>query len=104
MSGAKDDPRDASLETKVTLPKTWSTDGDNLSSGASSMFFAGLIMMTRNRFLAWPAIIFAINGFVNQHPLRSQDGNIAGGWNNILLSLTAFFAVYFPLFMVPRIA
>jgi hypothetical protein len=66
------------------------------------MFFAGLIMMTRNRFayfylpikemaskhlhrfLAWPAIIFAINSFVNQHPLRSKDGAIAGGWNNIL--------------------
>lgn len=63
------------------------------------MFFAGLILVTRNRFvlhrvneifiydwhrfLAWPTIIFAVNGLINQHPLRSKDGQ-GGGWNNVL--------------------
>ncbi|KAM6501086.1 hypothetical protein JOM56_004100 [Amanita muscaria] len=75
------DPRDASLERKLTLPNTWPRDGGILAT--SSMFFAGLIMVTRNRFLAWPALVFAINSFINQHPLRSKDGS-AGGWNNIL--------------------
>ncbi|KIL68361.1 hypothetical protein M378DRAFT_158157 [Amanita muscaria Koide BX008] len=94
------DPRDASLERKLTLPNTWPRDGESLAT--SSMFFAGLIMVTRNRFLAWPALVFAINSFINQHPLRSKDGT-AGGWNNIFLSMTAFFAVYFPLFMTPAL-
>ncbi|KAF8741047.1 hypothetical protein AX14_005952 [Amanita brunnescens Koide BX004] len=83
MSVAKtqEDPRDATLEVKFTLPNTWYRDNDVL--GSSTMFFAGLILVTRNRFLAWPAVIFAINGLINHHPLRSKDGQ-GGGWNNIL--------------------
>jgi len=101
MSVAKlqDDPRDATLETKFTLPNTWYRDGDVM--GSSSMFFAGLILVTRNRFLAWPTIIFAINTLINQHPLRSKDGQ-GGGWNSILLCTTALFAAYFPLLLMPK--
>ncbi|KAF8352089.1 hypothetical protein F5887DRAFT_874026 [Amanita rubescens] len=102
MSVAKlqDDPRDAALETKFTLPNSWYRDSGMYVLGSSTMFFAGLILVTRNRFLAWPTVIFAINGLINQHPLRSKDGQ-GGGWNNVFLCVTALFAAYFPLFLMP---
>ncbi|KAF8741048.1 hypothetical protein AX14_005952 [Amanita brunnescens Koide BX004] len=101
MSVAKtqEDPRDATLEVKFTLPNTWYRDNDVL--GSSTMFFAGLILVTRNRFLAWPAVIFAINGLINHHPLRSKDGQ-GGGWNNIFLCTMALLASYFPLLLMPK--
>ncbi|KAK2460771.1 hypothetical protein APHAL10511_007241 [Amanita phalloides] len=102
MSSTKprDDPRDATLEAKFVLPNTWHRDGSD-TLGSSSMFFAGLIMVTRNRFLAWPAVIFAINSLINQHPLRSKDGQ-AGAWSNLFLCATALLASYFPLFLMPK--
>ncbi|PFH53446.1 hypothetical protein AMATHDRAFT_137362 [Amanita thiersii Skay4041] len=98
---AYDDPRDPAQESKFTLPNTWYRDeSDGLSS--SGMFLAGLIMVTRNRYLAWPATLFAVNGLINQHPLRSKEGRAIGGWNNILLCLSALVASYFPLFFIPK--
>ncbi|TFK31452.1 hypothetical protein BDQ12DRAFT_640064 [Crucibulum laeve] len=99
MSGKVDDPRDASLEAPFTLPATWyqeTSDGLN----TSGMFLSGLIMVTRNRFLAWPAIIFSINSVVNQHPLRQKDGG--GGWSNLMLCVSALFASYIPVFVITR--
>ncbi|KAJ2925296.1 hypothetical protein H1R20_g11754, partial [Candolleomyces eurysporus] len=80
MSSSKDDPRDASLEVAYSLPKAWyleSTDG----LATSGMFLAGLIMVTRNRFLAWPATLVGINTLVNQHPLRQKES--MAGWSNV---------------------
>ncbi|KAF8635590.1 hypothetical protein AX15_000238 [Amanita polypyramis BW_CC] len=100
MSATKpqDDPRDAALETRFTLPNTWYRDGDSL--GSSGVVMAGLIMVTRNRYLSWPAVILAVNSLINQHPLRSKDGQ-AGGWSNIFMCATALLAAYFPLFIIP---
>ncbi|KAJ3561049.1 hypothetical protein NP233_g10436 [Leucocoprinus birnbaumii] len=71
MSNNKDDPRDPYQEVVLTFPKTWyqeSSDGLN----SSGMFLSGLIMVTRNRFLAWPAVMFSLNTMFNQHPARSK--------------------------------
>ena len=66
----KEDPRDPSLETKMTLPKTWVAQypgeyhitihhkvfahEDQFKKdgiGAISMFLSGAVMVTRNRYL-----------------------------------------------------
>ncbi|KAL0946132.1 hypothetical protein HGRIS_012397 [Hohenbuehelia grisea] len=98
MSSTKDDPRDAALETKLTMPKTWNQDtNDGLS--VSGMFLSGLIMVTRNRLLAWPAILFAVNSYINQHPLRTREGG-ANALTNLSMCLMALIASYVPLFVV----
>ncbi|KDR77308.1 hypothetical protein GALMADRAFT_246659 [Galerina marginata CBS 339.88] len=97
MSTSKDDPRDASLETAYTTPNTWyrdSTDG----LGTSGMFLSGMIMVTRNRFLAWPAVLFGINTTINSHSLRAKEGG--SGWSNLALSFSALFASYIPVFII----
>ncbi|PPQ71798.1 hypothetical protein CVT24_006149 [Panaeolus cyanescens] len=77
MSAAKDDPRDASLEAPYAMPKTWYRDtSDGL--GASGMFLSGLIMVTRNRYLAWPAVILGFNNWINAHPIRAKEGGSSG--------------------------
>jgi hypothetical protein len=57
----------------------------------SGMFLAGLIMVTRNRYvlpsclrdsrieetnryLAWPALMFGISSYINYHPMRVKEG------------------------------
>ena len=74
MSSDKNDPRDASLETEFTTPKTWFRDTSGASYhntvpslqfrtdlvcvefldglGSSGMFLSGLIMVTKNRYVA----------------------------------------------------
>jgi hypothetical protein len=95
---SNDDPRDSSLETKFVFPSTWyRDDADALST--SGMFFSGLIMVTRNRFLAWPAILFAINATINQHALRAKEGS-SGPLGNMGLSIMALVASYIPLVMI----
>ncbi|KAF9485727.1 hypothetical protein BDN70DRAFT_988643 [Pholiota conissans] len=100
MSAIKDDPRDASLEVAYSTPKTWFRDtSDGL--GASGMFLSGLIMVTRNRYLAWPSVLFGINNMINMHPLRSKDGG--SGWSNLALCFSALFASYIPVFIVTNV-
>ncbi|ETW77320.1 hypothetical protein HETIRDRAFT_105528 [Heterobasidion irregulare TC 32-1] len=92
-----DDPRDSALETRFTPPKTWFQESvDGLAT--SGMFLSGLIMVTRNRYLAWPALIFAINSYINQHPLRTKEGGTPP-IGNVLLSFFALIASYLPLFL-----
>ncbi|RPD61678.1 hypothetical protein L226DRAFT_570279 [Lentinus tigrinus ALCF2SS1-7] len=95
---AGDDPRDVSAETKLTLPEVWRVDSvDALSS--SMMFISGMIMVTRNRYLAWPALLLSVNSVINQHPMRTKEG----GQNNIsvlMLGFAAIIASYLPLLMI----
>ncbi|PIL29045.1 hypothetical protein GSI_09093 [Ganoderma sinense ZZ0214-1] len=95
---AGDDPRDASAETKLTLPDTWLVDSmDPL--GSSMMFVSGLIMVTRNRYLAWPCLLLSINSVINSHPLRVKEGSQAGV-SVIMLGIGALLACYMPLIMI----
>ncbi|CAA7269925.1 unnamed protein product [Cyclocybe aegerita] len=99
MSHLKDDPRDSSLETSYTWPKTWyrdSTDG----LGTSGMFLSGLIMVTRNRFLAWPSLLFSMSNLINSHPIRAKEGG--SGWSNLALCISALFASYVPIFVITQ--
>ncbi|KAF4613284.1 hypothetical protein D9613_011173 [Agrocybe pediades] len=99
MSSIKNDPRDASLETPYTTPNTWYRDSsDGLST--IGMFLSGLIMVTRNRYLAWPAVVFGINTVINSHPMRSKEGT--SGWSNLTLAVSALFASYIPVFVITK--
>ncbi|KAF8646635.1 hypothetical protein AX16_007135 [Volvariella volvacea WC 439] len=91
------DPRDSSLEVPWSLPKSWAKESDVI--GTSGMLLAGLIMVTRNRFLSWPAIAFGISGLINHHPLRSSEGSV-GAWSSLLLCVSALLASYFPYLVV----
>ncbi|KJA25331.1 hypothetical protein HYPSUDRAFT_37832 [Hypholoma sublateritium FD-334 SS-4] len=97
MSALKDDPRDAALEVPYSTPKTWFRDNlDGL--GTSGMFLSGLIMVTRNRYLAWPAVLWGLNTMFNAHPLRAKEGT--SGWSGLALSFSALFASYIPVFVL----
>ncbi|KAJ7757019.1 hypothetical protein B0H16DRAFT_1227072, partial [Mycena metata] len=95
-----DDPRDASLETKFCLPATWYGESfDGLST--SGMFLSGLIMVTRNRYLAWPSVAFGIMSAINVHPLRAKDGaGSAGQLSSLVLCIMALVGSYLPLLMM----
>ncbi|KAF7292870.1 hypothetical protein MIND_01186000 [Mycena indigotica] len=98
MSKLAEDPRDASLEAKFSLPNTWTQDSfDGLST--SGMFLSGLIMVTRNRFLAWPSVIFGLSSSINAHPLRTKEGG-GSALPNLALCVMALFASYIPLLMI----
>ncbi|KAI8989128.1 hypothetical protein BD414DRAFT_382344, partial [Trametes punicea] len=98
-----DDPRDPSAEAPLTLPEKWQTE----SVGAwirillyeRMMFVSGLIMVTRNRYLAWPSLLLSINSVINQHPLRTKEGG-QSNLSVILLGVAALLASYLPLVLV----
>jgi len=97
-----DDPRNSALETPFVLPKTWNPESND---GASStgMFLAGLIMITRNRYLSWPCLLFGITTLINEHPLRS-DTKAQRGWSNLALCFFALIASYIPIFVITKTA
>ncbi|KAG6829920.1 hypothetical protein H0H92_002943 [Tricholoma furcatifolium] len=78
MSAKLDDPRDASLETKEILPYNWYRESTADTMNTMGMFLSGLIVVTRNRYLAWASLVFAVTGWVNSHPLRGADGGNNG--------------------------
>jgi len=91
------DPRDPSLEVPLSLPKSWKQDYEGMA--ALSMFLSGGVMISRNRYLAWPALLVAIAGYVSARPMRQKDGG--QGLSGILFALAAMFAAYLPLFFLP---
>ncbi|KAI0028062.1 hypothetical protein K488DRAFT_59653 [Vararia minispora EC-137] len=92
----QDDPRDVSRAVKRTPPAIWTQESAD-AMGTSGMFLAGMIMVTRNRYLAWPSLMFGVSSYINYHPLRTKEGQppIA----NLLLSFAALIASYVPLFL-----
>ncbi|TFK53125.1 hypothetical protein OE88DRAFT_1656991 [Heliocybe sulcata] len=93
-----DDPRDPSLERRLSFPRAWIADASDGAS-ASGMMLSGLIMVTKNRYLAWPNLLFAINSAINRHPLRTKD-SANPPLSSLMLAVVALFASYFPLFMI----
>ncbi|KAF8809600.1 hypothetical protein BYT27DRAFT_7187353 [Phlegmacium glaucopus] len=55
-------------------------------------------MVTRNRYLAWPAVLFGISTLINEHPVRSEKG--LRGWSNLALCFSALLASYIPTFVI----
>jgi len=93
-----DDPRDTASETKLTFPETWQLEGsDGLSAGV--MFASGLIMVSRNRYLAWPSLALSMSSVINQHPLRTKEGGNSP-ISTLILAVCALIASYLPLVMV----
>ncbi|KAH0831153.1 hypothetical protein J3R83DRAFT_13727, partial [Lanmaoa asiatica] len=90
------DPRDASRETRLTLPKSWKAESVD-AMGSMGMFFAGMVMVTRNRYVAWPVLILAINGVMNQHPLRAKEGG-STPWATLMMALFGLVISHAPLF------
>jgi hypothetical protein len=92
------DPRDSTKESKFTIPQAWRDQNNVDGLAASGMFLAGLIMVTRNRFLAWPSLLLGISAWVNQHPLRTKEG-ATPPIGNLMLAFFALVASYLPLFL-----
>jgi len=92
-----DDPRNSALETPFVLPKTWHHEHNDASS--SGMFLSGLIMVTRNRYLAWPSLLFGLTTMINEHPLRSDSSK---GWSNFALCFFVLIASYIPVFIISK--
>ncbi|KAF9224798.1 hypothetical protein BS17DRAFT_751704 [Gyrodon lividus] len=93
---SSNDPRDSSRETRLTLPKSWHAESVD-AMGSLGVFFAGLVMVTRNRYVAWPVVILAINGVLNQHPLRAKEGG-GSPWATLTMALFALVISHAPLF------
>ncbi|KAF8511289.1 hypothetical protein JB92DRAFT_2935139 [Gautieria morchelliformis] len=91
------DPRDPSIEAPYSLPKSWGKETEGLA--AMSMFISGLVMVTRNRYLAWPAILVAITGYVGSRPLRQKDGG--QGLSGVVFALAATVSAYLPMLFLP---
>lgn len=91
------DPRDASLETRVTFPKSWSREEAD-ALGSSNMMLSGLNIVTRNRLLAWPGLLLAISGAINQHPLRTREGTV--GIGSFWFAVFALIASYLPMILI----
>ncbi|OCH94575.1 hypothetical protein OBBRIDRAFT_747225 [Obba rivulosa] len=98
IAQSKDDPRDPSAEAKFTLPETWQVDSPDALS-ASVMFISGMIMVSRNRYLAWPSLLLSVNSVINQHPLRTKEGGNSPT-STLMLAVCALIASYIPLFMI----
>ncbi|KAG2347252.1 hypothetical protein BDR05DRAFT_928034 [Suillus weaverae] len=82
------DPRDSTRETKLSLPKTWHAESAD-AMGSMGMFLAGLVLVSRNRYLAWPVALLALSSFMNQHPIRTKEGG-STPWTALM---TATFAL-----------
>jgi len=92
------DPRDSSLESRFTIPQSWRTQNNVDPLATSGMFLAGLIMVTRNRFLAWPSLLLGLSAWVNQHPLRTKESGTPP-IGNLMLAVFALVVSYLPLFL-----
>ncbi|KAI0251825.1 hypothetical protein BJV78DRAFT_1125425 [Lactifluus subvellereus] len=92
------DPRDSSLETRFIIPQTWSSQDNVDGLATSGMFLAGLIMVTRNRILAWPSLILGLSAWFNQHPLRTKETGTPP-ISNLILACFALVAAYLPLLL-----
>ncbi|VDC02957.1 unnamed protein product [Peniophora sp. CBMAI 1063] len=91
------DPRDPSREVKRTPPQSWQGESPD-ALGTSGMFLAGLIMVTRNRYLSWPSFFFGISAYINYHPLRTKEGG-QPPLANLALAFAAVVASYLPMFL-----
>ncbi|KAI0733303.1 hypothetical protein C8Q72DRAFT_812968 [Fomitopsis betulina] len=90
-----DDPRNPLAEVPLTFPELWNTDSvDGFS--ATTLFTTGLIMVTRNRYLAWPALAMSFNTVINQHSLRTKDGGTSP-ITSVLVAVSALVTAYLPL-------
>ncbi|KAJ8597749.1 hypothetical protein M405DRAFT_779644 [Rhizopogon salebrosus TDB-379] len=68
-----DSPQDAAREMKLSLPKIWHAESVD-AMGSMGMFLAGLVLVSRNQYLAWPVALLALSSVMNQHPLRTKEG------------------------------
>jgi len=85
-------------ETKFTIPQSWKAQDTVDGLATSGMFLAGLIMVTRNRILAWPSLLLGASAWINQHPIRTKEGGTPP-IGNLILAFSALVAAYLPLFL-----
>ncbi|KIJ37054.1 hypothetical protein M422DRAFT_178471 [Sphaerobolus stellatus SS14] len=95
------DPRDPSAEVPLSLPKAWRKEApDGLA--AISMFLSGAVMVMRNRYFAWPALLVAVASYVSAKPMRQKDGG--SGFSGIVFAFAAMFSAYLPFLFLPNVA
>jgi len=99
MSHNLDDPRDANLEVKLSIPKAWASPSYDVMP-AIGMGVSGTVMMTRNRYLAWPAVLLGLNNYLNQKPISTKDDT--GSFQAIISGVAALMLTYFPMLIIPK--
>ncbi|KIM52012.1 hypothetical protein SCLCIDRAFT_1224108 [Scleroderma citrinum Foug A] len=96
MSSNQLEVRDSSREVKLTLPRSWRVESID-PFGSVGMFLAGMVMVTKNRYLAWPVLVVAISGVMNQHPLRTKEGG-NNPWANLVMAVFALVMSHLSMF------
>ncbi|KAJ8585351.1 hypothetical protein M405DRAFT_825253 [Rhizopogon salebrosus TDB-379] len=89
-------PQDAARETKLSLPNTWHAESAD-AMGSMGMFLAGLVLVSRNRYLAWPVALLALSSVMNQHPLRTKEGG-STPWATLMTAVLALIVSHAAMF------
>ncbi|KAI6145033.1 hypothetical protein BKA82DRAFT_4169587 [Pisolithus tinctorius] len=96
------DAKDPSREVNLILPRSWRVESTD-AFGSVGMFLAGVVMVTKNRYLVWPVLVLSISGVMNQRPMRYKDsGN--SPWTNLTMAIFALIISHLPMltFTDPR--
>jgi hypothetical protein len=64
------------------------------------MFLSGLIMVTKNRYLAWFNLMYGLSAYINQHPMRAKEPS-SGGAGGLGMAFMALALAYLPVFTLP---
>lgn len=84
----------------MSFPEKWRSDSIDGLSGLV-LFLSGAVMVTRNRYLAWPNLLLTLNSLFNQHPLRTKEGSNNPG-SALMICVSALIASYLPLLTVQQ--
>ncbi|KAH7106838.1 hypothetical protein BKA62DRAFT_765414 [Auriculariales sp. MPI-PUGE-AT-0066] len=96
---SREDPRDSSAEVKLSLPRGWSKDSEGYGSMAFTL--SSMVMVTRNKFLAWPAVFLDAYTVINQRPLRSKDSNSTSSTLSMMgFAFVGILLTYMPAFII----
>ncbi|KAF8607349.1 hypothetical protein BDV93DRAFT_520219 [Ceratobasidium sp. AG-I] len=97
---ASNDPRAPELEEPFRLPASYTESMDAVTS--FSMLMAGATLLSRNPYGAWLAVVVALSGFMNQHPMRTKEGGQT--WSALIFALGALVTVYMPRLVIQPVA
>ncbi|KAF3350945.1 Dynactin subunit 4 [Verticillium dahliae VDG2] len=97
---SKKDMRGADLVIPYQAPKPKETQ--ELSSTLSSTLPMA-VMLTRNRFIGWAAVIYSVQNWLGESEDQKKTATTPG-YFNVTMSLVSLLVAYLPLFLPPKLA
>ncbi|CRK27948.1 hypothetical protein BN1708_015024 [Verticillium longisporum] len=97
---SKKDMRRADLVIPYQAPKPKETQ--ELSSTLSSTLPMA-VMLTRNRFIGWAAVIYSVQNWLGESEDQKKTATTPG-YFNVTMSLVSLLVAYLPLFLPPKLA